>query len=498
MNRGTRSTFNSSRSGFTRRRSSSGFGNTRFARNAFGNHSINYSSRGAFGNHSINYAPPRGRGGSRSRGFTHHRGSRRHYSRSYGRGFRLPRLYRRHGFGYGGFRRSHFRIGPIFYGHHRYRPYYPYYRHSHFSLGIGFGFYGGVYAPPVTYYYPDYYPAYIAPTYVSTPIVYDTSGTVVSVDNDDPDVLILNGNDNASPTNPANAQPVNVPPYDDDNPLAVKINEGAEKFEQGQYEEAAKLFEGVALADRNNADAWFALATAKFATGDYPRGASAIRQGIQAYPAMVNTVFDIRDRYGNVDDFQNQIEKLERHVESNQNDIDAHIVLGFVYHFTGQRDWAKQVFDYVSQKSPSDAHLAKVFINAKPMPEANADGTPDPNVVATAPQRQPRTIVAQPPQQPVIRQAPRRTWQGTVADDDDTGPKRLLALDGIVIEYDDVDDEPLRAEFKVMIGATRLEFENVRPGQRVGVRGQSGREYWITPIGVNKGRETITFSVTPK
>lgn len=496
----------SSRSGFgnrgtSSRRSNSGFGNTRFGNNRYGNHSINYNNSGAYGNRSINYAPPSGRGGrgnsSRRSGFSGNSGRHyRSYGRTYGRGFRPSRAYRRLGFGYGGYRSTRFRIGPVYYGHHRYRPYYNYYGRSRFSLGIGFGFYGGCYAPPVNYYYPTYYPAYIGPTYVTDTIVYDDNDAVVVVDNNDPDVLVIDGSGNNGQAAPVALQQPNVPDYDDDNPLAQKINEGADKFEQGQYEEAVRLFEEVALADRNNADAWFALGTAKFATGDYARGASAIRQGIQAFPEMVNTVFDIRDRYGNVDDFQRHIESLERHVESNKQDVDAHIMLGFVYHFTGQRDWAKEVFKYVSETSPNDQHLARVFMNAKEPPPAAANAGQNPNNVAQAPQRQPRTIVAQPPQQPVSSQP--RVFQGSVSDEGDVAPQRIMTIDGIVIEYDDVDDKPLEADFKVYIGATRLEFKHVNLGQRVGVRGQSGLEYWITPIAINKDAERVTFSVASK
>ncbi|MCB9854241.1 MAG: tetratricopeptide repeat protein [Phycisphaerales bacterium] len=485
-------------SGTSNRRSNSGFGNTRFGNNRYGNHSINYQNSGAFGNHSINYAQPGDRGGHSGRSsFSGNRGRHhRSYSRTYGRGFRPSRAYRRQGFGYGGYRSTRFRVGPIYYGHHRYRPYYNYYGRSRFSLGIGFGFYGGCYAPPVSYYYPTYYPAYIGPTYVTDTIVYDDNDAVVVIDNDDPDVLVLDGSGNNSQPGTNVAPQPNVPDYDEDNPLAQKINEGADKFEQGQYDEAVRLFEEVALADRNNADAWFALATAKFATGDYARGASAIRQGVQAFPEMVNTVFDIRDRYGNVDDFQRHIETLERHVESNKDDVDAHIMLGFVYHFTGQRDWAKEVFTYVSDKSPNDQHLARVFINAKEPPPAGTSGGQDPNVVAQAPQKQPRTIVAQPPPQPVSPQP--RFFQGSVSDDGDTAPERIMTIDGIVIEYDDVDDKPLETDFKVYIGATRLEFKHVNLGQRVGVRGQSGLEYWITPTAINKDAERVTFSVASK
>ncbi len=491
------------RSGDASRRSSN-FGNTRFGRgdssrrNAFGNRSINYGrDRGRYGNRSINYG--------RSR-FAGRHGFYRGFNR-FGFGRRPYRSY-----GYGGFGFGRFRVGPVYYGHHYYRPWYPYHRRG-LHLSFGFGFYGGCLVPPPAIYYPSYYPSYVAPVYVGETVLYDDDyydydddETVVIVENDNPDVLILDGVNNNHPPAATAAPAAELPPnYDPNNPMLQKVNEGAEKFGLGDYAGAAQLFEDVALADRNNADAWFALATAKFAMNDYDRSADAIREGIQIFPDMVNNVFDIRDRYGDLEDFNRHIEQLERHVEANQRDVDAHIVLGFVYHFTGQRQWGEEVFKYIESISPDDAHMARVFLNARPIPASN------PGASATSYQAPPTAAsydagaaaLSAPPvqmnQPPVVSAQPRpatiRVFEGSVSDDDRIAPKRISTIDGIVIEFDDVDDGPIDADFKVEVGPTRYEFENVRVGQRVSIRGLSGARYLLTPVAINKEAEVISFTI---
>lgn len=475
---------NSSRSG--------NFGNTRFGRN-------DSSRRNAFGNHSINYGPNQRRFGNRGINYDRNRGRNNARFGRYGRGFSRFGFGRRpyRSIGYGGFGRSRFRLGPVYYGHHYYRPWYPYYRRG-INLSFGFGFYGGCYSFPSAYYYPSYYPTYVAPAYVGETVVYADydnydDDTVVVIENDDPDVLVLDGTSSqAAPRPTQNALPPN---YDPNNPMILKINEGAEKFGQGQYPEAVRLFEEVALQDRQNADAWFALATASFATSDYRRSASAIREGIQVLPDMVNNVFDIRDRYGNMDDFQRHIETLERHVEANQNDVDAHIVLGFVYHFTGQRQWANEVFKYVDTISPNDQHLTRVFLNAKEIPANSDANTPPQPPVRT---NTPTPIVTRTPPQPQPQPVTIRVFEGSVSDDGRVAPKRLSTIDGIVVEFDDVDDDPLEADFDVFVGATKYEFDHVRLGSRVYLRGLSGRRYTLSPIAINKGSERVTFTIRPE
>ena len=154
--------------------------------------------------------------------------------------------------------------------------------------------------------------------------------------------------------------------------LYQKMSDGTQQFSQGAYEEAAKQFLDVTMQDPSNVDASLAYAVARFATGDYAVSAVAIRRGIARLPDIVNSAFDIRDRYGNQADLERHLQNVSDFLRSHPDNMDAVVVLGFVQHFTGQREGAKDTFTQLRRLSPSDAQLADTFLNAKPLPEAPA------------------------------------------------------------------------------------------------------------------------------
>jgi len=154
------------------------------------------------------------------------------------------------------------------------------------------------------------------------------------------------------------------------------MEEGTRLFESGRYADAAKELARLSEADPNNVDATLAQAVACFATGDYALGATLIRLGVAMMPEVTNSVFDLRDRYGDVKDFEKHVQALEKRVQEHPEELDAHLVLGFVYHFTGQRPWSAEVFKFIKENSPDDARLAEDFLNAK---------TPDASPTASVP-----------------------------------------------------------------------------------------------------------------
>lgn len=157
------------------------------------------------------------------------------------------------------------------------------------------------------------------------------------------------------------------------------MTEGVEAFGKGEYDKAARQFLQVGMADQANVDAWLAYAIARFATGDYGMSATAIRRGIKKAPQVVNAPFDVRERYGNATDFEKHLGTLERYVLENPENADGWVVLGFVRHFSNQRDVAARTFEVVKERYPGDAELANTFLNAKPLETAPATGSaPEP------------------------------------------------------------------------------------------------------------------------
>lgn len=178
--------------------------------------------------------------------------------------------------------------------------------------------------------------------------------------------------ENAGPIKPPAAKP-GLPPEE----LQKLMEEGTRLFGEGRYADSVKEFARLSETDPNNVDAVLAQAVASFATGDYALSAVLIRLGGAMMPEIVNSVFDLRDRYGEVKDFEKHVQALEKRVQEYPEEIDAHLVLGFVYHFTGQRPWSAEVFKFVKENSPDDARLAETFLNAKPPDLSSTAGEPN-------------------------------------------------------------------------------------------------------------------------
>ncbi len=151
--------------------------------------------------------------------------------------------------------------------------------------------------------------------------------------------------------------------------------EGVKLFKAGKYNESAAKFLRVTLADRQNVDATLAYAVARFATGDYQIAGLAVRRAVRRMPEVVDSSFDIRARYTVPEQFQNHLARLEQYVRDNPEDEDAWTVLGFIRHFSGQRELAAETFRRLRLFPGADAEVAEIFLSAKPA-EAAAQTQP--------------------------------------------------------------------------------------------------------------------------
>lgn len=149
---------------------------------------------------------------------------------------------------------------------------------------------------------------------------------------------------------------------------------GTTQFREGKYDEAAASFLQVINEDGDNVDAQLAYAVSRFATGDYQSSAMAIRRGIALFPEVVNSLFDLRSNYGEQEDFLKHLRSLEQWLGEHNDDSDAAVVLAFVYHFTGHRGPAAELFKQIkTQAGEDDQKLAEVFVNAKPIEQLEAE-----------------------------------------------------------------------------------------------------------------------------
>ncbi len=313
------------------------------------------------------------------------------YTRSGGGGFSRGGFVRDGGFGFRrGFDDCRPRVDDCRFGNNYIRPYCG---RGYSSFGFGFGFlsgcgsyYGYPYAYPA---YPIYepYPVYGSPSYIAQPI-YPPAGYVEQTPYEE------FGPAAEAPTEPApNAYAEQLPPADQQpapppggggkataermpsEQIQKLMTQGIESFKIGNYDEAARTFLQAAMADRNNVDGWLAYAVARFATGDFSMAATAIRRGVPLFPDVVNSTFDIRERYGDAKDFDRHLKALEAFVLEQQNDPDGWVVLGFVRHFSAQRELAARAFDVVKRHYEKDGELADTFLKAKPLSELKQQQT---------------------------------------------------------------------------------------------------------------------------
>ncbi len=142
--------------------------------------------------------------------------------------------------------------------------------------------------------------------------------------------------------------------------------EGTQFFTQGRYDEAARNFLKVMMAHENNVDSILAYAVARFATGDYNASSLAVQRGILLYPDVVNSSFDIRDRYGKMEDFDEHYDRLVTFVLDEPTNVDGWVVLGFVQHFTGLYERAAEAWQTVRKQNDKLSELVEIFLNADP------------------------------------------------------------------------------------------------------------------------------------
>lgn len=169
-----------------------------------------------------------------------------------------------------------------------------------------------------------------------------------------------------------------------------RMEEGAAAFAVGDFDKARHAFVLAILAIPDSVDAKLAYAITQFAMGDYHVAAILLRQVIPAHPDVVYADFDLRERYEKKDKLGQQIEALRAFIKAHPKDVEPMLVLGFVQHFSDQRDQARRTFAEASKLAPKEA-VASIFLNPPPAPVATTQPFPQPAATVTAPTAVPTT-----------------------------------------------------------------------------------------------------------
>ncbi|NLX22221.1 MAG: hypothetical protein GXY55_11230 [Phycisphaerae bacterium] len=259
---------------------------------------------------------------------------------------------------------------------------------SHARPGFGF-YFSQRQCPP--YYRPYFGPApvMVAPTVVQQTVVV-SQPQVVQSPADVPQETVIRTPDTSPPASPQAAPPayanaglhaVALPTPSLGNGRAAEdrlyglMSEGIAAFTQGGYEASARAFLQVMLEDPENVDGILAYAVARFATGDYEVSALAIRRAVRRLCEVVHSDFDLRERYGRIEDLQAHWAQLVDALRHDPEHPDILLVLGFVQHFTGQREQAAETWSHLDWYSPEDADVVDCFRSTLPAESHNPTET---------------------------------------------------------------------------------------------------------------------------
>lgn len=134
-------------------------------------------------------------------------------------------------------------------------------------------------------------------------------------------------------------------------------------FRKGEYDRSVELYTQALESLPGDPTVRLALGDALFALSDYHYASYMIRQALDLDAGWVARPVDKREFYEDPTDFERQLRRLERYVESHPFDEAALFLLGYNYYSTGQPTIAKDFFLRVKIVN-GDAEYVDPFIEA--------------------------------------------------------------------------------------------------------------------------------------
>jgi len=122
------------------------------------------------------------------------------------------------------------------------------------------------------------------------------------------------------------------------------------------YRLAVRAWRHAVVDDPKNGTTVVMLAQALFATGEYDEAAAAAQRAMTLLPEEKwrEAVSKFRGFYTNIQDYSDQLIKLEKAVEEYPNDPSLRFELGFQYAYSGHPDLALRQLDKLLELVPQD------------------------------------------------------------------------------------------------------------------------------------------------
>lgn len=111
---------------------------------------------------------------------------------------------------------------------------------------------------------------------------------------------------------------------------------GDQAFREGRYSESVHYYAKAVELEPEQGVLHLILSDALFATGDYHYAAYSLRRALELDPTVIDSVVDKHAFYTDPEEFDRQLQVLERYLGDHFLDDDARILLGANYLFGGQ------------------------------------------------------------------------------------------------------------------------------------------------------------------
>lgn len=247
--------------------------------------------------------------------------------------------------------------------------------------GIGWGL--GSMTNSWGYNYASYYNPYYAEPVIAQSMPYDYSQPVV-----------VNNYVSSTSEIPGNEQPIAQSTPQQEQALS-SFDQGLVKFKAGQYTAALSDFNASLTELPGDAVVHEVRSLALFANADYKAAAAGLNSLLSSAPGMDWTT--LSGLYGNPEDYQSQLRKLEQFCKSNPTDASAYFVLAYHYLVIGSKDAAISALQVVVKNQPKD-------VTAKRMLDAMVPATAPATVpAAESPAAAPAALAgAEPPQTDLV------------------------------------------------------------------------------------------------
>jgi len=135
----------------------------------------------------------------------------------------------------------------------------------------------------------------------------------------------------------------------------VLMSDGLRAFEAGRYEQALSLFRLATGLNTYDPAARIHAAHAAFSVRRYSEAVRWLRSAFDLEPRLVDLPYDVRDDYGNREDFNDHLAALKAAIAASPNENDLLILLGYIHFYSDRRGEAARVLRQVADRRPKNA-----------------------------------------------------------------------------------------------------------------------------------------------